>query len=206
MSPRVPAVKAIVFDFGNVICAFDNSIFLRGLLPYTGKSFGDLEELIYRSDLPVRYETGLITSEEFFGKVSERCNLSISRERFIDAFTGIFTPLPGTFRLIRELKERYRVGLLSNTNEWHYEYFFKTIDIFPWFDSVTLSYKVKEMKPGPRIYRDALEKLKVEPKECVYIDDIEAYAEAASGLGMRGIRYVSDASLRESLGAFGVRA
>jgi putative hydrolase of the HAD superfamily len=123
----------------------------------------------------------------------------------IKAFTEIFTPIPATFRLIRELKRNYKVGLLSNTNECHYDRYFKKADIFPLFDSVSLSFEVKQMKPGERIYRDAVGKLQARPEECVYIDDIEAYAEGARRLGLLGIRYVSHDALLESLSAAGVR-
>jgi putative hydrolase of the HAD superfamily len=198
-------IQAVIFDFGNVICAFDNDIFLRSLLRHTDKRFDELKEAIYASDLPARYETGLISSGEFYREAVERGGLSVSRQDFFRAFTEIFTPIPATFRLIRELKKRYKIGLLSNTNEWHYEHYFRRVEVFPLFDSVTLSYDVKEMKPGERIYRDAVGKLKVRPGGCVYIDDVEAYAEGARRLGLRGIRYVSHDALLKSLNAAGVR-
>ena len=198
-------IQAVIFDFGNVICAFDNDVFLRNLICHTDRRFDDLKEAIYASDLPARYETGRISSEDFFREAARRGNLSVSREDFFKAFTGIFTPIPSTFRLIRQLKERYKIGLLSNTNEWHYEHYFKQVEIFPLFDSVTLSFEVKEMKPGEGIYLDAVGKLRARPEECVYIDDIEAYAEGARRLGLQGIRYVSHGALLESLDAVGVR-
>lgn len=198
-------IKGVIFDFGNVICAFDNDIFLRRLLPHTGLRLEELKEAVYASGLSTRYETGRISSGEFFREACRRGNLSIPMEEFFKAFTEIFTPLPGTSRLIRDLKKAYKVGLLSNTNECHYERYFKTVDVFPLFDSVTLSFQVKEMKPGERIYLDALGKLGLRPQECVFIDDIEAYAEGARRVGLQGIRYVSHASLLESLGAIGVR-
>ncbi|HSL91358.1 MAG TPA: HAD-IA family hydrolase, partial [Candidatus Limnocylindrales bacterium] len=105
---------------------------------------------------------------------------------------------------IRDLKPAYKIGLLSNTNECHYERYFTSVEVFPLFDSVTLSFEVKEMKPGERIYRDAVGKLRVLPVECVYIDDIEAYAEGARRLGMEGIRYVTHGALLKSLDAAGV--
>jgi putative hydrolase of the HAD superfamily len=198
-------IQAVIFDFGNVICAFDNDVFLRNLICHTDSRFDDLKEAIYASDLPARYETGRISSEDFFREAARRANLSVSREDFFKAFTGIFTPIPSTFRLIRQLKERYKIGLLSNTNEWHFEHYFKQVEIFHLFDSVTLSFEVKEMKPGERIYLDAVGKLRARPEECVYIDDIEAYAEGARRLGLQGIRYVSHGALLESLNAVGVR-
>ncbi len=197
-------IRAVIFDFGNVICSFDNDTFLRSLLRYTDKGFDELKAAIYASDLPARYETGLISSEEFFREAAARGELSAPREEFFQSFARIFTPIPATFRLIRDLKKKYRIGLLSNTNEFHYKHYFKKVEIFPLFDSVTLSFEVKAMKPDERIYRDAVGKLRVRPGECVFIDDIAAYAEGASRLGMQGIRYVTHASLLESLEAAGV--
>ncbi len=198
-------IKAVIFDFGNVICAFDNNRFLRSLLPHTDLRIEDLKEAIYGSDLPSLYETGLVSSEEFYREAARRGNLSVSREKFFRAFTDIFTPIPGTFRLIRGLKKTYKVGLLSNTNECHFEKYFKTVDVLPLFDSVTLSFVVKQMKPGAKIYLDAVGKLAVRPEECAYIDDVEAYAEGARRLGMHGIRYLSHSALLKSLEAVGVR-
>lgn len=197
-------IRAVIFDFGNVICSFDNDTFLRSLLRYTDKRFEELKAAIYASDLPVRYESGLISSEEFFREAAARGGLSVPREEFFRAFGAIFTPIPSTFRLIRDLKEKYKIGLLSNTNEFHYERYFRKVEIFPLFDSVTLSFEVKAMKPDERIYRDAVGKLRVLPGECVYVDDIEANAEGANRLGMRGIRYVTHPSLLDSLAAAGI--
>lgn len=197
-------IRAVIFDFGNVICSFDNDAFLRTLTRHTGKTFEDLKASLYGSDLPARYESGRVTSEEFYREAAARGELSISRDEFFGAFGRIFTPIPATFALIRELKKRYRIGLLSNTNEYHYERYFKRVEIFPLFDSVTLSFEVKAMKPDERIYRDALGKLGLRPGECAYIDDIEAYAEGARRLGMEGIRYETHESLLASLENVGV--
>lgn len=198
-------IRAVIFDFGNVICAFDNDRFLRSLLPHTDLRMEDLKEAIYGSDLPNLYETGIVSSEEFFRQAARRGKLSVSREEFFRAFTDIFTPIPGTFRLIRDLKKTHKIGLLSNTNECHYENYFKNVEVLPLFDSVTLSFEVKVMKPGAKIYLDAVGKLAVRPEECAYIDDVEAYADGARRLGMQGIRYLSHSALLKSLEAIGVR-
>ena len=101
-------------------------------------------------------------------------------ERIYDpAFNGMFSPIEPTLALIRRLKGRYRLGLLSNTNEWHFRGHIATVPVFPLFDTVTLSYEVREMKPGERIYRDALGKLGLPPESCVFIDDIEENVAAA---------------------------
>ena len=197
-------IKAIIFDYGNVISALDNNLFLKEIAGCSEKSVSELHELIYvTSDLPGQYETGLITSDEFFALIKKRCGLSISQADFIGAFTGIFTPIQSTLDLIERLKPDYRLGLLSNTNEWDYKYEIEKIRVFDLFDTVTVSYRVKAMKPDKEIYLDALNKLGLKPEECIYIDDIKEYSDAASAIGIRSIHYIDHTSLLESLASLG---
>ncbi len=197
-------IKAIIFDYGNVISALDNTLFLKAIAGSSEKTVPELHELIYvQSDLPTRYETGLISSQEFFSRTKKLCGLRISQSDFIRAFTGIFTPIQSTLDLIQRLKPEYRLGLLSNTNEWDFTYEIAKISVFNLFDTVTVSYRVKAMKPDRAMYLDALTKLGLKPEECVYIDDIKEYADAASALGIRGIQYIDHDSLLGSLAGLG---
>ncbi len=182
-------IRAIVFDFGGVISTVDVGSFLRRIATYADKPAGELGALIYDSKLPVLYESGRISSTEFFSRLAALCGLRMSEEEFVPAFNGIFTPIEPTRELIRRLKGRYRLGLLSNTNEWHFRGHIESVPVFPLFDAVTLSYEVREMKPGERIYRDALRKLGLPPEACVFIDDSEENVAAARKLSMRAIRY-----------------
>jgi putative hydrolase of the HAD superfamily len=197
-------IKAIIFDYGNVISVLDNNLFLKKIAGCSEKTVSELHELIYvQSDLPGQYETGLITSNEFFTLTKKLCGLSISQTDFIGAFTGIFTPIQSTLALIERLKPDYRLGLLSNTNEWDFKYEIEKIRVFDLFDTVTVSYRVKAMKPEREIYYDALNKLGLKPEECIYIDDIKEYSDAASSIGIRGIHYIDHNSLLESLASLG---
>ncbi len=201
-----PPIRAVVFDFGGVISAVDVGMFLRRIAPRTEKSVAEVGALIYSSRLPVLYESGRISSTEFFARLAELCGLRMPEDEFIPAFTEIFTPIEPTLDLIRRLKGRYRLGLLSNTNEWHFKGHIETIPVFSLFDTVTLSYEVREMKPGERIYRDALAKLGLPPGACVFIDDIEENVAAARKLSMRAIRYEGHDQLVAALAELSVTA
>lgn len=193
-------IKAVIFDFGNVICGLDNQVFLRRISHYTKKSIEELDEIIYgESGLPRQYETGLISSQQFFERIAALCALSITKDEFVKAYTDIFTAIPATFDLVKRLKPGYRLGLLSNTSEWDFEYGIRPIGIFDLFDAVTLSYEVKAMKPERKIFLDVLAKLKLEPRQCVYIDDIAEYVAAAQRLGIHSFQYKSDKRLVEDL-------
>jgi putative hydrolase of the HAD superfamily len=192
-----PVIRGVIFDFGNVIAAFDVGKFLRRLEGWSGTGAETLRERIYGSGLHSLYERGEISSGDFYREICRISGASVPEEEFAQGFTDIFTPLESTQRLIRDLRGRYRLGLLSNTNEWHFERHIRNVPVYPLFDAVTLSYEVRALKPSPEIYRDALRKLSLAPEACVFIDDIQEYADGASAVGIRGIRYEGhDALLR----------
>ncbi len=199
-------IAAVVFDFGGVISAVDVEGFIRRIAGRSGKSAMEIGALLSGSKLPVLYESGRIASADFFARVAALCGLRMSQDEFVQAFNGMFTPIEPTRALIRRLKGRYRLGLLSNTNEWHFLGHIATVPVFPLFDAVTLSYEVREMKPGERIYRDALAKLGLPPEACVFIDDVEENVAAARKLSMRGIRYEGHDRLVAALAELSVTA
>lgn len=197
-------IRGVIFDFGNVICSFDVEIFLAKLHEKTGLGVDTLRDRVYGSGLHSRYERGVVSSVEFHREVVRRIGVDVPAEELADQFSDIFTPLESTHELIRALKGRYRIGLLSNTNEWHFQRQIRGVPVFPLFDAVTLSFEVGALKPEPEIYLDALRKLSLPPEECVFIDDIGRYAEGASALGIRGIRYTGHADLLRDLSGLGV--
>ncbi len=197
-------IRGVIFDFGNVICSFDAGIFFRALRPYGTRTEEELAEAIYRSGLPWKYESGEISSRGFFEGVCRTASLSVPEDRFVEAFSSIFSPIEETLSLIRDLRGKYRLGLLSNTNEWHFEHYIRKVGVFPLFDAVTLSYRVREMKPGEGIYRDALARIGLPPSECVFIDDLPENVDGAVRIGMHGIRYEGPDRLIPSLSALGV--
>ena len=171
---------------------------------WSGLDVETLRDRIYGSGLHSRYERGDISSERFYREITRLTGARVSAEEFAEGFTDIFTPLEATHGLIRALKGKYRLGLLSNTNEWHFLRHIRKVPIFPLFDSVTLSFEVGALKPEPEIYLDALRKLSLPPGECVFIDDIGKYAEGAAVVGIRGIQYTGPAELLRELSGLGV--
>lgn len=193
-------LKAIIFDFGNVICKFDNNLFLKKISKYTKKSPEELYDLIYsKSNLPKLYETGLISSDDFFNEIVKLCYLSIPKDVFIESYTNIFSPIKTTFELIEQLSKNYTLALMSNTSEWDFNLGIKPVSIFNLFNTITLSFEVFSMKPDKKIYEDCLKKLNLKANECVYIDDIKRYTDKANEMGMLGIHYTSHKKLLESL-------
>jgi glucose-1-phosphatase len=199
-------ITTIIFDFGMVISSFDVKRFLQNVSGATGVEVNQLPAILEKiRDVVVRYETGLISTDEFFHTVLERTGLRITREAFGRAYNDIFTPIPENRELIRKLKPYYKLGLLSNTSEWHFQEAIRPVDVFPLFDAVTLSFEVKALKPSETIYHDMLHKLSSRPEECIYVDDLAENASAAARIGMHSIHYISPSRLRTSLAEMGIR-
>jgi epoxide hydrolase-like predicted phosphatase len=92
--------------------------------------------------------------------------------------------------LLRKLKASgVPTGLLSNS--WGGGY---PTELFPdMFDAIVISGEVGMRKPEPRIFLHAAQLLGLEPRECVFIDDIQANITAAEQIGFTGVLHTAAA-------------
>jgi epoxide hydrolase-like predicted phosphatase len=90
--------------------------------------------------------------------------------------------------LLRKLKASgVPTGLLSNS--WGGGY---PTELFPdMFDAIVISGEVGMRKPEPRIFLHAAQLLGLEPRECVFIDDIQANITAAEQIGFTGVLHTA---------------
>jgi glucose-1-phosphatase len=186
-------IKAIIFDFGNVICRFNNDIYREKIANLTGKTKENIKNMFIRnSNILTKFETGLVSNQEFFEKFSKICGLNISYEELKEIYSkDKFTPVEGMKELIKKLQKIYKIGLLSNTSSWDYDYILISAPIVKTFDTITTSFEVKAMKPSPKIFEDALNKLNLKPEECVYTDDILEYVEVAKNMGINAVQFTT---------------
>jgi len=199
-------IKAIIFDYGNVIHKWDNDIFLKEFVRLSGMDYNHVVDVIFGQNLHDKLETGEISNIDFFKKIKDGLNLKISQDEFFKLFSSkLFQEIRTTISLIKRLKKDYKVALLSNTNKIDFDNVIKRFELFPLFDAVTLSFEVGHRKPDKEIYLNALKKLNLKPNECVFIDDIKEYSDAASKLGIYEINYTSYENLIKELKKLNVK-
>ncbi len=68
------------------------------------------------------------------------------------------------------------------------------------FDDVFCSGDEGRVKPDPAAYQTTLDRLAVEPREAVFIDDTPGHVEAALRLNIHGILFTNARELEEDLG------
>jgi HAD superfamily hydrolase (TIGR01509 family) len=73
------------------------------------------------------------------------------------------------------------------------------------FDGVVDSMKVGLSKPDMRIYELAMRRFKLQPEECVFVDDKEENLVPAREMGMRTVLFKNAKQLKEELRKLGVR-
>jgi putative hydrolase of the HAD superfamily len=135
----------------------------------------------------------------------ERLKLDVSLENFRRLWADIFLPEP----LISEsflaaLKKNYRLILLSNTNEIHYEFIMQKYPILRHIEEHVLSFQVGSMKPEGQIYQFAIEKAGVPAEEIFFTDDRIENVEAAKLAGLQAVQFRSEEHLKREMIKLGI--
>jgi len=168
----MPTPKAVVFDLGKVLLDFDYHIAISKLVPYCSATSEDLHTLINQSPLLYRYETGLISSAEFFDEIKSSAKFRDSFEIFEPIFGAIFSPILPMIDLHRSLRSRgITTAIFSNTNELAIRHIRHTYPFFSEFDQYILSFEHRSMKPSPEIYTVVEKAVAATGPEILYIDD-----------------------------------
>jgi putative hydrolase of the HAD superfamily len=198
-------IEVIFFDLGNVILPFNNYQIAEKLCRFSqkeefqepGKVFSYLFDL--REGVINPFDMGKVSPQEFFQSVRNHLGLSIIFEQFIPIWTDIFVEDREVSEIIRSLKGKWRLGLLSNTDPLHFHYIVSTFPIVSVLEKWILSYEVGFKKPDAHIFQKAIEWAAVGPEKILFIDDTKAHVEAAISLGMQGVHFISATKLREEL-------
>ncbi len=201
-------IKAVLFDFGNVLYWFDYDRFFNTVAPYSPFDAARLRELLFGGSDPVshQYETGRMSTSGFFDWARTVAKIGLAEDAIRDAFVGIFSENTHVTQIVESLAERMPVGLVSNTNEVHYEYFMRRTPVFSRFAAVGTSFHAGVMKPAASIFQGTLAQLACKPEQCIFVDDLEENVDAARALGMHGVHYGNETDLIETLQAYGVDA
>jgi len=199
-------IKAVIFDFGNVICRFTNDILRQRIADITGKTTDEIKKIIYQdSDITKRFETGQMSPEEFYKELCRICGIDVPYQELKTIYSeDKFSRIEGTKELIEKLRKNYKVSLLSNTSEWDWDYMIQAAPEIETFETITKSYEAGAMKPSEIIYEDALQKLNLKAEECVYTDDILEYVDKAKSLGFEAFQFTTAEKFKKDLRGIGV--
>ena len=201
------SIGVIFFDLGNVILPFNHYQIAEKLSRFTKREDSQDPKKIFsylfnfENGAINGYEVGKVSSLDFFQSLKGHLQLTLSFEEFIPIWNDIFWENLEVSEIIRSLKGKKRLGLLSNTNPLHFDYILLKFPVVQIFDKWILSHEVGFKKPALEIFQSAIEWACVEPERILFIDDMKSHVEVAISLGMQGIHFTSATRLREALAA-----
>lgn len=197
--------QTLIFDLGNVLVSFSHEKMFAQIAAVTGLSSEEVRELLVDNRIGIQYERGLLTSEEIFAIFQEKAPHSFQLPDLLEAASTIFDPRPEMEALVEILKKKgYRLIIVTNTSEPHFNTLSETAPFLKHFDHIILSYKVGLVKPEQAIFEYTLKQAGAHPSECLFIDDLVENVHAAERLGIRGHHFTTPSRLMEALIQHGV--
>jgi epoxide hydrolase-like predicted phosphatase len=207
-------IKAIIFDLGGVLMTdVPLKEIAEDLAKKSSLSADEIHGHLYPTEHWDLLTLGKITEDEYWydflriSKISEKLEVGSEKlkKKLKRKVRSSLFPLDDSTKIVDLLKIRHKLAILSNhSKEWS-KYMRQKFDLFKSFDPIIFSCYVGFRKPDPKIYEIALEKLKCDPEECIFIDDKKRNTDRAEKLGMKGIVFEEASKLIKDLSKLGVK-
>jgi len=182
----MPTISTIIFDFGAVFIDLNKEATNSNALALF--KLKEWPEKVVKQN--ILYEQGLITTEAFLEFYTENFP-QLSKDEVIENWNSILADFPKKrLEFIKKLasEEKYKLILLSNTNDLHINWIIENIpfyeDFKKQFDVFYLSHEIKLRKPNAEIYEFVLNENNLKAEDCLFIDDTKANTDAAAKLGI----------------------
>jgi putative hydrolase of the HAD superfamily len=202
MAPARPSL--LLFDLGGVLVDYTGQVAIQAILsePFTREL---LHEKWAATEVALQFELGLVEPEVFAEAFAAQWPLTCSASEFLAHFESWTAGLmPGASELLDQLRPRYRLAALSNSNATHWRRNNEILGVSGLFERAFSSHELGMRKPNPAIYEHTLRELAVQPHETVFFDDLAENVEAARGVGMAAHQVRGVEELRACLSGLGL--
>lgn len=185
-------ISTIIFDLGGVLVNLDLP---QCILNFKRLGILDIENYLSnfgQSGFFLSFEKGHIGTEEFRNEIRKFAPNPLSDAQIDEAWCSFLCDIPvEKLHILAELKKKYRLVLLSNTNPLHIKVSaaaeFAKIGktMYDFFDACYLSYEMKMTKPDAEIFEKLLSDEQVAANQCLFLDDGMKNIEQATKLGIQ---------------------
>lgn len=183
-------IKNIVFDFGCVLVDLDKYRCVEAFNSIGAQAISTYVDECRQEDLFHDFEIGHIDIDVFCDEVRRKSpDCTATNEKICWAWNQLLTGIPERrVAKLKELKDKYRLFLLSNTNPVHWLPCMEQLS--GCFEKVFLSYEMHLVKPSRQIFEQMLRDADIIPEETLFIDDSKANCAAARELGIQTLHVV----------------
>ncbi len=181
-------ITHIVLDMGGVLVELQWRERMEALLNRS-LPLPELHHLWVTATSTVDFESGRTDFDQFTAAFLQEFDLDLDPALFQREFLELVqTPMPRCQEVLQDLKARFHLSLLSNTNPAHHHKLSQHYDFFSDFDQLFLSYQLGQMKPSPQIFDYVITHLKTNANTIAFFDDGTRNVEAAKASGIHAFR------------------
>jgi epoxide hydrolase-like predicted phosphatase len=185
-------IKNIIFDLGGVIINLDIPKTINEFNKISERPFESFYTQMQQNSIFDLFDKGQISETDFFTEIKHVLERENSREQLLYAWNAMLLDFPlHRLKMLTALKSKYRLFLLSNTNETHITEFEKQLhlthgysNLEPFFEKVYYSCQMGMRKPDAEIFEYVLKENNLKPEETFFIDDSPQHVEGASKTGI----------------------
>ena len=186
--------KLILFDFFGVIRTDAYKAWLsRNDYPYEG----------HFREASRQMDTGIIDGKGFLQQLSDLTGQS-PQDIYNEMESAVSVDIK-VIKLIKNLKNSYKLGLLSNASSSFLHEQLNSIGVSEYFDAIFASSDLRMAKPSPEIFHYALNQFDATPNQTIFIDDNFTNVSAAEELGITSILFIDAAQLKKRLIKLGIQ-
>ena len=187
-----------LFDLGRVLVQLRPLSYLKRFKP--GWSETEIDNWWGNLTCIQKFETGQVDEDQFL----EMAMRETGFEGKVTEFRGLFASwilgvYPGAEDLIKRLRTKIRVGVLSNTNALHVDIIRRDTSLLQSFHDQFFSYEIGMLKPDKGVYEYVLGKIGLPPDNVVFFDDSQANIDAAAAMGIQSILVASFGDLVQKI-------
>ncbi len=180
-------IKNIIFDLGGVIINLDIPKTIAEFNKLTERSFETIYTQLQQTPIFDQFDKGQISETTFFDELKKEIGSDVTYTDLLFAWNAMLLDFPEhRLEMLNRLKSKYRLFLLSNTNETHITEFekqllttrgHKNLELF--FEKVYYSCRMNMRKPDKEIFEFVLKENNLKPEETLFIDDSPQHIEGA---------------------------
>lgn len=146
------------------------------------------------------FETGEFGQEELLRRTLD--DLGLDQKLVSTALQFIYDDIllvDDIIEILTGLQGRYHLLMLAGDGEDFLNAKLDKFNLRQYFDKIYCTCYAGMRKYDPQIFQAILDDENIDPAECLYVDDIEAFVENARHLGMHVIRFRNCQQLRREL-------
>ncbi len=183
-------IKALTWDFGGVLLRTESQGPRQKWEQRLGLKNGELHDIVFQGPVSLRATVGKASAEAIWDSVADQLKLSAEDlEEFRRDFWAGDQLDQALINATRLLDDHLKTALLSNAWPDLRSYLTNDLQISDAFDLMIISAEEGVAKPDEKIYRILLDRLKISPHECIFVDDNLENIQAADRLGIHAILF-----------------